>query len=110
MELRLVVVANAWPIEQRNALDKLRVDAQVIRERRFIAQRTRRLFPIPPRSRITVEQLPRDPFELALDLSPPDQRVDRVDGGESRIPHRLRVILAEVFHQVRELRIRDARE
>ena len=64
-------------------------------------------------SRVVAErrvQVPVHPLEARVDLVLADDVVDLGDGGEPRVPHRLRMGASEFFHQLAEARVGHHRQ
>ena len=55
-------------------------------------------------------QVPVHPLEARVDVVLADDVVDLGDGGEPRVPHRLRMRASESFHQVAEARVGHHRQ
>ena len=95
VELRLVLEPDSRSVDERNGRHELGVEAQLGGFSCFLLEIERFVVGGPAYLWRRVEQIPRYPVELTLDLLARDDAIDQVDGRQLCIPGRLRVIAAE---------------
>ena len=106
MDAGLIREADARSVRQRNRIDVLRIEAQLSRQCRVGLELLRFIALVAVRR----VQIPIHPLEAGIDVMLANDVVNRADGSEPRVPHRLRMGASESFHQLAQARVGHHRQ